>query len=48
VSEESWLSLQVHVSVWPERVHLGQDRRIESHIGGNGSLQRFPGKFFCI
>ncbi|KAK8447017.1 hypothetical protein SEVIR_9G578855v4 [Setaria viridis] len=30
-------------SVWPERMHLGQDRRIESHIGGNGSLQRFPG-----
>ncbi|CAN6314342.1 unnamed protein product [Urochloa humidicola] len=30
-------------SVWPERMHLGQDRRIESHIVGNGSLQRFPG-----
>ncbi|TVU48667.1 hypothetical protein EJB05_08311 [Eragrostis curvula] len=22
-------------SVWPERMHLGQDRRIESHIGDN-------------
>uniref|UniRef100_A0A0D3FCQ5 SKP1 component dimerisation domain-containing protein n=2 Tax=Oryza TaxID=4527 RepID=A0A0D3FCQ5_9ORYZ len=31
-------------SVWPERMHLGQERRIESHmIGGNGSLQRFSG-----
>ncbi|PUZ43270.1 hypothetical protein GQ55_9G648900 [Panicum hallii var. hallii] len=30
-------------SVWPERMHLEQDRRIESHIGGNGSLQRFTG-----
>ncbi|KAL6847572.1 hypothetical protein ACP4OV_022598 [Aristida adscensionis] len=28
-------------SIWPERMHLGQDRRIESHVGGNGSLQRF-------
>jgi hypothetical protein len=32
-------------SVWPERMHLEQDRRIESHIGGNGSLQRFTGNF---
>jgi len=30
-------------SVWPERMHLGQDKRIESHVGGNGSLQRFTG-----
>ncbi|VAI25477.1 unnamed protein product [Triticum turgidum subsp. durum] len=31
-------------SVWPERMHLGQERRIESQlIGGNGSLQRFSG-----
>ena len=34
-------------SVWPERMHLGQERRIESQlIGGNGSLQRFSGNFF--
>jgi len=30
-------------SVWPERMHLGQEKRNESHIGGNGSLQRFTG-----
>ncbi|KAG2555392.1 SKP1-like protein 21 [Panicum virgatum] len=30
-------------SVWPERMHLGQDKSIESHVGGNGSLQRFTG-----
>ncbi|KAL6648956.1 hypothetical protein ACP70R_013180 [Stipagrostis hirtigluma subsp. patula] len=30
-------------SVWPERMHLGQDRRIESHVGGNGSVQRLSG-----
>ncbi|XP_062209549.1 SKP1-like protein 21 isoform X1 [Phragmites australis] len=30
-------------SVWPERMHFGQDNRIESHIGGNCSLQRFSG-----
>ncbi|WVZ55094.1 hypothetical protein U9M48_005803 [Paspalum notatum var. saurae] len=30
-------------SAYSERMHLGQDRRIESHIGGNGSMQRFPG-----
>ncbi|KAM3262527.1 hypothetical protein ACQJBY_052946 [Aegilops geniculata] len=36
-------------SVWPERMHLGQERRIESQlIGGNGSLQRFSGNFFHI
>jgi hypothetical protein len=36
-------------SVWPERMHLGQERRIESHmIGGNGSLQRFSGNYFYI
>ena len=36
-------------SVWPERMHLGQERRIESQlIGGNGSVQRFSGNFFHI
>jgi hypothetical protein len=30
-------------SVWPERMHLGQDRRIESPDGGNGSLKKHPG-----
>jgi len=35
-------------SVWPERMHLGQDKRIESHVGGNGSLQRFTGKLLYI
>ncbi|KAJ1299197.1 hypothetical protein BS78_01G513600 [Paspalum vaginatum] len=30
-------------SAYSERMHLGQDRRIESHIASNGSMQRFPG-----
>jgi hypothetical protein len=30
-------------SVWPERMHLGQDRRIES---GNGYLHKLP--FFFV